>query len=232
MRFRLDLLILDPDPESRNRLKQMAMVLPVVASGRVAFNVSEALRMLGEAHPVDIVFFSQAVPNGPEFVREAKKTTRGKDCAYVIVKRRKGEAGAEAAQSVLEGVDGFIAEPFSVEDLTRVTDLALRMKVVQLGMREEAAMRVILEDSMEQVDKIALSRMRGEETVSGLKKLASLCAKLTQFSSFSLEKYFKLAKSAFVEATPPSESIELQAYGGVSKRVQQAIERRTAKKKQ
>ena len=127
-------ILMDRDMDVRMRLKQATSSVSSFGKVHQATKPEEALDKLRSEGPVDVVFISYQYERQQisDFIKAAKADLAGQDTAYVLVLKRKGESNAALAEYMLTGADGFLFEPFSVDELVEITALATRVKKERL----------------------------------------------------------------------------------------------------
>jgi hypothetical protein len=157
-----DILVVDPNRERRMRLK--AATASVTSFGSVALcsEFKKGLEVLKEGEQRIIVFV------GPEsgeksiraFIDEAKQIPQGQDSAYLLL--LSGDTGkAGLTSSILDGCDGVLIEPFSVDSLVEVTTIAASTHRQRRRAREEAALAHLVPSALNALDSIATSKVTG-----------------------------------------------------------------------
>ena len=149
--------VVDNDMEARMRLKQATNSVPTFGNVKLIGTMEEASRGLTNSNHVDVVFVARRF--GQEeitnFVKACKETQGGRDSAYVLVLKTDDQDSNTVAQNVLIGADGFLLEPYSVDNLVEITELAARVKQERSLEREQAALKFLVEDVIKQVDRVA-----------------------------------------------------------------------------
>jgi len=221
-------MIADPDLQTRMRLKQATA--SVVQFGEVIQigHLNEAVQRIGDGNRWDVIFISHRYTEEEvgRFISRAKETKGGQDTAFIQVMKSKDHQNAAIAQAMLRGADGFLFEPYSVDQLIEITDLSARIKRERSDMRESLAMTLILGDIMTQLDLVAFLKGSGFEVTRSATRLKELCLSL-QGSAASPEnmiRYHGIAVKLFVEAPLPKPMFQAQKYAGVSSRVKKKME--------
>jgi hypothetical protein len=203
-----DILVVDPNRERRMRLK--AATASVLSFGSVALcsEFKKGLEVLKDGDQRIIVFV------GPEsgeksirtFIDEAKQTSQGQDSAYLIL--LSGETGkAGLTSSILDGCDGVLLEPFSVDSLVEVTTLAASTHRQRRRAREEAAIAHLVPSALNTLDAIATSKVTGSSPGEKVRDL-KVYAKAIQGLDESLRTYyFNLVIKESEAMKPPHELI-------------------------
>lgn len=222
---RYEALIVDPDMAIRMRLKQMCS--SVVNFGRVqpVATFQEAMQRLNSDQRTDVIFLASRLDQSgvASFIKEGKATAQGQDCAYILVLQTNSSDGATVAQSMMIGADGVLFEPFSVEQLVEITVLAAKVKKERAAAREEAAIKFLLSDIMNQINLICFSKSAGYETGQAIKHFKQVCSVLQTMEGESLERYYRLCVDTFEAAPVPQDIMGRKKYGGASSRVKKRM---------
>ncbi len=223
-----DALIVDSDIEARMRLKQAST--SVANFGRVlqAGKIAECLEKLQAGQRLDVIFISARFEPDvtAAFIAQAKTLPAGQDAAFVMLMRQRDKESASVASSVLNGADGLLFEPFSVDQLTEITVLAAKVRKERSGAREGAALKFLLSDIINQVDQIAYLKGCNFETGPSVKKLKEMCTVFQALSEESKVLYVQLAIEAFENAPLPKLIYQRKKYSGASSRVQKRMEQK------
>ena len=160
------------------------------------------------------------------FITASKISEGGKEAAYVMVLKANHQDAENIAFSMMEGTDGFLMEPFSVDSLRQVAMIAARVKGEFERARQRAAIALIVGDIMKSLDDLANAKILGDDTVQQRKKLVTSTRALKKLKSGNdLQLYYDLAPEMF-EAGTPRPSL---GYGGASKRVRERARKLSAK---
>ncbi len=228
---KFNLIHIEPDAPARSRFKESTIPVhwfgPLVQVG----TMEDAVGRLNNGLKADIVFFSYRFADdviGP-FVKSVGESKGGEDAAIVQI-MKSDSAGASMASQMLKGVHGFLTEPFSVDGLTEIAMLTVKVKKDKSDEREKAAVRFIVGDIMRQIDRAAFlmsCEMDIGKTVSQIKNLAGI---VKGFSGPTLDAYFKVVLEDFENAPLPSASlIKFKNYKGASARVRKQMQEKLLK---
>lgn len=228
----LSAVLMDRDMDVRMRLKQATSSVSSFGKVHQSTLPKEALDKLRAEGPIDVVFISYQYEKHQivDFIKEAKADPAGQDTAYVLVLKRKGESNAALAEYMLTGADGFLFEPFSVDELVEITALATRVKKERLVARELMAVKLLLKDLINTLDALYLllvSQMVADNTK---KRFVELCSRLHTLQPETKILYFDLAIQMFGRVPVPNRDHLGRPYGGTSKRVKRKLEKRLIEK--
>ncbi len=220
--------IVDSDLDSRMRLKQATSSVHNFGKVQQIAALKEAVSKLSGPDKCDVVFISYKFDQSEvtQFIKEAKQTPHGQDAAYVLVLRGQDQDSQTVASNVMIGADGFLFEPYSVDNLIEITSLAARVKRERSKSREAAALKFLITDVMNQVDLIAFLKQSGYEVGRSLKKFKDLCGVFQTLEGDSKDLYFELAIKMFEEAPLPKTMFQNKKYAGASSRVKRLAEKK------
>jgi DNA-binding NarL/FixJ family response regulator len=221
-------LLLDKDMDVRMRLKQATASVSSFGKVHQSNTPREALEKFRNEGPIDVVFVSyqydkQAIM---DFIKEGKAEQNGQDTAYVLVLPRKRESNGALAEYMLIGADGFLFEPFSVDELVEITALATRVKKERLAAREMIAVKFLLKDLIKHLDALYMLNSMSMNGVATRNRFEQLCSNLQKLHPESRHLYFELAVDMFGRVPTPNMDRMGRRYEGTSRRVKERIERR------
>lgn len=223
-----DAILVDPDLNSRMRLK--AATTSVHNFGQVVQcgTLEEALGRLKGNDNCDVIFISYrfSTEDVQKFIRQGKEAPKGQDSAYIQVLKSNSGDSSTVAQNVIGGADGLLFEPYSVDYLLEITNLAAKVKKDRSSAREKAAIQVIVGELITQVDQLAFLKQANMDLSRALKKLGESTAIIKSLSPESLQIYYSLAVDSF-EAAPVAVNVsKYKQYGGVSARAKKRLEKK------
>jgi hypothetical protein len=172
----------------------------------------------------NVVFVSDRIPQDEisRFIKERRQTKQGQDAAYIIVFSKTSDDSSSVAQNMLVGADGFLFEPYSIDSLVEITELAKTVKRDRSREREATALTMVLNDVLPQIDLVAQLKSSGLDLGPNLKRLREMCALFKTLSGESFTHYTEIAEKKFSEAQIPV--VGKKKYGGVSDRVKKRLE--------
>lgn len=222
--FFLDAMLVDDDLQGRANLKQAALAVPTIRKFRLMNTLEDTLTRLDSTEPCDVVFVSSEFGDAAveEFLANAQRTFRGAHCSYVIVLKANAQHQVAVASAMLGGADAFLAEPYSVDRMSEIANIACNVKLNNMRARKRAAISLLISNIMKEFDKLSTYMSRGFNVDRAKKKFIEACSTLKRMQHDSLAVYCDLAIELFENATLPP----VIGYGGVSNRVRQRLERK------
>jgi response regulator RpfG family c-di-GMP phosphodiesterase len=220
-------MIVDPDLTTRTRLKAATSSVPKFNSASMRNSPWEALEAFkGNGDKVDIVFISYHCDSKEceRLVAEAKQLPASQDAAFIFVSGSKDQDKNTVATQVMQGYDGFLFEPYSVDALVQITELATKVKTDREAARQILATKLITSDLMSQIDLVADLKSHGYGVTKSAEKLKELGSSYQKMVSEASSKSSELAHKLFMDAPVPQEKVKGPTYKGTSERVRRRME--------
>ena len=223
-----DAYLVDSDLDARMRLKQATTSVSSFGKVVQASKLKECIDRLKAGDKADVIFISYRFDREEvmTFIADAKQIPNSQDAAFILVLQTKDQQSSTIANNVLSGADGFLFEPYSVDQLVEITALAAKVKKERSAFREEAALKFLLSDVMNQIDQIAYLKSCEYETGPSLKKFKDMCTVFRALQGESLASYFKIVVDVFEEAPLPKKIFQRKKYAGASSRVAKRMEKK------
>ncbi len=218
---RYNILIIDPDPKSRSMLKDTAMALPSFKKVLFCNSLEDAINFGDGSDAIDVVTVSYRFSGEDvsDFITKVKKTPRGKEWAFINVMKTKHQENEIVAESMLNGLDGFLFEPYSADNLREMAEVTAKIKLRNELARKKGALELFLQEVSKHLDAVALYASQKRVSVIAKNKLTTSCSKLRRFKSEDKELYTEVLTNIFSSA-PPS---LVNQYQGASKRVRERM---------
>lgn len=218
----LDALIIDSNPLSRGFLWQATLAESHFRQVKAVSTLTVALTQLDD-RVFDVILIPSNAPidEVKQFVTDAKQKNGGKEAAYIVVLKVPDQTTEKIAAGIMDGTDGFLFEPFSVDSLKQVAAVASRIKGEHERRRKEAAMKLVIGDLIKALDEYsaAVSNDKGAFQNSRERKaFHKASATLKKFRGNDVGIYLDLAPPMF-EAAPP----RIKFYKGASRRLQKKL---------
>ena len=219
-------IIADSDLDARMRLKQATAAVTNFGKVHQTNSPRETIQRLATGERIDVIFLSYRFETAEisAFIKEAKGMPAGQDAAYILLQKNEDQSASAVASNVMIGADGLLYEPYSVDYLMEITELAARVRKERSDARERGAMQFLVNDIIAQIDLVSTLKAAGYEVGASLKKLKEMCAVFSTLSPTSLEVYYKVAVEQFEKAPVPKALEKKKLYGGASSRVKKRTE--------
>ncbi len=219
---KFDAFIVDSEIDTRMRLRQATSSVTQFGKIHVFSSTRECSQrfQVGGDH-CDVVFLSSKfdTKDVQDFIHVSKETKTGQDTAYILVLGARDQGSGVIANNVMIGVDGFLFEPYSVDQLVEITTLSAKVRKERSAARERIGLTLLLTDIINQVDLVAYLKGLGHEPGTSMKKLKELTHNLGNLSPESFQVYVELAIKIFSEAPVPKKAFKTDNYKGASSRV-------------
>lgn len=221
---RFHLLIIDPSSESRGKLKQAALSLPVFKKVFVCSTIAEAQDGATGVVTPDVVFLSYRIDEEQieAYIKSARETEDGQDCAYCAVLKSQDQSSTNVASGMLGGIDGFIFEPYSADNLREIAEVTAKIKKRGELRRKKAALTVIFREINMHLDAVCFYRKRGKEHTIAIRRLNEAAKNLKRFDGELFPIYVETLIEFFEQVPPPMNL----SYDGASERVKARLEKR------
>ena len=222
---KFDTLVIEPDMNARMRLKQATGSVATFGKVLQAANLSEGDERLRGADRMDVVFVSGQIPQEEvtSFIKRSKENPATQDAAFVLMLKSQNQGSSDIALNVLVGADGLLFEPFSVDSLVEITRLAARVKGERAASREQAAIRFLMSEIIDQISAIAHLKAMKFEASRQIRKLKELCAIFDTLDAEKKALYLEIAVDMFEKAPIPPPP-QVKTYSGASSRVKKKLE--------
>jgi len=193
--------------------------------------LSDAESRFEQEPMVDIALISYEFPEYllRGFIEKAKKATFGIDAAFVLVLPAKDQDSETVAKNVITGADGFLFEPYSVDQLDEIVKLAARVKKERSDARERAAFGLLLDDLLQMVDRASYLKSVEQDTDAQFKKIRAKAKMIYSLEGDRAQIYFETLTDKTMEAPLPRK-IYQEKYKGASKRVRERMEKKLMEK--
>lgn len=223
-----DACVATPDNETRMRLKQAMIAITEFRDIQLFGALDRVLERLSGPERCDVIFVSGRydLKDIEDFVKSAKETKRGRDAAYILVLGSGDQTSSGMASHVMVGADGLLFEPFSVDALQEITELAARVRKERRLVREKLALKFLVEDVIQYIDFVAVAKTYEVEHARSLRKLREVCEVFRTLSDEAMASYFELIVERFCNATLPDATERLNSYHGASVRVKGMVTKR------
>ncbi|HMO16689.1 MAG TPA: hypothetical protein PJ989_01220 [Oligoflexia bacterium] len=221
---RFSAIVIEPVNTKRGYLYQAILTDPHFRKLKGFREIDEALHGLRGGAPVDVILISATFSSEriKAFIAQAKKTESGKEAAYIIITPVDIQTRENVASSMLDGSDGFLFIPFSVDSITEVAKIADAISQKFETERKKAALSILIPNITEALDSLATLAQEGENLAIGKARLKNAVRPVIAIKDQIPDYYFEqLAK--YCENCPPR---VLAKYKTASKRVQAMLERR------
>jgi response regulator RpfG family c-di-GMP phosphodiesterase len=224
---RFNILIVDPDPKSRSTLKDAALSLTSFNKVLFSKNIEEALQFGSGVDQIDVVTLSYrlTMEEISDFIKEVKKTSGGKRWAFITVLKSSDQQNEVIAENMLNGIDGFLFEPYSADNLREMAEVTAKVKFKNEQARLKGALEMYIREVSIHLDAVAFYAAQQRPSVIAKNKLTESCTKLKKFTKENWDIYTSVLSDVLTNVLPP-EGIQ---YQGVSRRVRERMKAKMMK---
>ena len=162
----LNALIIDSRSGSRSRIREAIANTPLIENLTLSHGLRDALLHLEKlGMDYHIVFISSEfdISEMLNFVAKGKASTHGKNAAYVVVLKSRDQESNVMAHNLTNGVDGFLFEPFSVDQLQAIMELSHKIRVSNDDTRIKKSIEIVLFEAFRLVDGAAKRLKNGKD---------------------------------------------------------------------
>jgi plasmid maintenance system antidote protein VapI len=222
----LTFLVLGPVLRSRTKLREVLRTFVYkseVRHDRTLVGVSDQLGAGAEGSKIDLLFIAASF--GQELITSFLEECRSRQSllppVVVFIDDRKLEKGESITALYLDGIDGFISEPYTSEDMLQLIH-ALVSKggtVLDAEAKTKRAAEFLVNDAMAKVEGLAVQQMQGEDPGGyALRDLQQLSSKLAKAAEQDPALYGEMLARVFERAKPASEAMLRQKASRAKKR--------------
>lgn len=192
-------LIVDEAVNSRNRLRQAVIASSPFIEVRVALTVRDALDIATEMNATHLFLSSELLKtHGDDFLTKFA-TLEGK-VSYIMVLQGEQRAPAVIIERFANGVDGFILDPYSAEDIRLVLEQTKEIQGKDTSLRRDAAIRFLLKGSTRLIDQAAVLKLSGKGLGEMTRDIRRQREALERLKPEDNDKYFDMIYNAFQNA--------------------------------
>lgn len=224
---RFNVLIVDPESESRGKLKQAALSLGKFHKVHVVSTLSEGHSKAESGESIDVVFISYRFEReeSQAFIKACKSTKQGEGWAFILVLKAGEQKNEVIADAVMNGANGFLFEPYSADHLQEIAELTARVKMENADKRKMAALKMLLQEVTDHLDAVSALKAAGRDPKIAQKKFHDACKKLGDMRAKDAALYYSVLEDVFTHA--PLRGGD--SYSGVSKRVRARLAKKHMK---
>lgn len=201
--------MITPDSGTRGKLREVLNALIYKAEIKIFRNGREALDSFNASTPPSLIFigFSLGANAIGEFLENVKSLPAAKTPPVVATLDSKvGDNSSAIAALYIQGMTGFISEPYSTSELSKLLEAVLENKgQIQGKDRIRKATGFLLVDAMGQLDQLAAQLWKGEEPCGyPLRELKLISKNLSIVAKEDRSGYLDLMADIFARAKPPA----------------------------
>lgn len=220
----INALIIDPKLDTRVKLKSAMRAISRFRTVIAAADYTDAQRQLTRCK-IDIVFIPESLNDSraTQFRQEVKDSMNARDAAYVVLLDNESDTTTVSA-NLLNGADGFLIEPFSVDTLLQITELAETVKLERQDARVKSAICLLVTEIVGQLGQLARIKKTGGEARLSQELLREMCSVLPELEPRMQEFYFSVLLETLPKLSPPTRrKVSFRSYSGASQRIRKRL---------
>lgn len=204
-------LIIEPDANVRNRL--VVVLKNIIFKGQLNYAKTprDAIAKLAEVGKQDCVIITSALEleGIREFINQAQGTPQGKKALYLVSLAKEEKDSSSIATMFLRGIDGFICEPFSADEIQALLLTAKDARAKQESMQDDTArllatLDFLFVDMIGHIDTVAHKFNQDIEDGYALKSMRETGKTISElFSRIPKEQFERYLIKRFEEAVIP-----------------------------
>jgi plasmid maintenance system antidote protein VapI len=209
----LSVILVIPDLPSKTKLREVLRAVLYKCEVLYERSIKDLEIKLGEAtsNKLDLAFISAKYPHEEisAFLKNVKEVSLKPTPAIILtLPSSSAQSSGVIASWYLEGVTGFISEPYTAQDLADllIKILEQRNKKVQIedSVKSRKASNFLLTDAMNLVDEVARLSAEGKEGGYALRDLKGLSKNFAEHFAQDPKGYEDAIIEPFQKATPPA----------------------------
>lgn len=220
--------VLDTNNERRNRLK-VALGAAGDYGDLSPFNSKDTfIEALPNFEVLDIAFISIdfSVADFKELVRANRAGSKDSDTCFVVMLQQSQKSKETIATFTAAGAEGFLLEPFSVDEAREISHVATGLRAERRLAREIASYQSVARSLVAHFDNLALLKRLNAPLGVAIRAIRESCRMFESLEGESLERAQRIVFAAFEEA-PPARNVLLEIeYAGPSKFVRKRMAER------
>ena len=204
----LSMMIVNGDLTSRSRLREV--IKNCVYKGEISLfqGCKEAIQNLELVGKTDVVLLSFSF--GEETIKELVKNisrSMGASCpAFIVtIEKQTSQTSTKVTSLFLEGVAGFIAEPYSSSELTSLLEIVkVQKEKVDAVLKQKKATQFLMQEAIKRIDEIAkLLVTPKSNTGFAMRELKNISQTLETLFAQDAESYAEIAIDIFEKVPAP-----------------------------
>jgi addiction module HigA family antidote len=204
-------LIIEPDANARNRL--VVVLKNIIFKGQLNYaktpkDAIEKLAVVGQQDCI-IITSTLELDRIKEFIHRAKSTPEGKKSLYLVSLAKEEKDSSSIASMFLRGLDGFICEPYSADEIQDLLLTAKEARAKQESMPDDssrlaATLDFLVVDMIGHIDTVARKLNQDIEDAYALRSMRETGKTLSQlYEKVSKETFERILVRRFEDAKIP-----------------------------
>jgi DNA-binding NarL/FixJ family response regulator len=203
------LLVVAKHPNSRMQIKAVASAFMRIEAILQATTTRQGLDCIKNNQAFDVIFISSQfdTKNITDFITKAKSLPVGRKAAFVLLLKAKHQETSYVAKNILDGVDGFVFEPLSVDSFMEVVqtakDKAKEGPAPMTPAKKKSMMKFLTSDALFHLDKAAQKLAVGQSPGYAMKDFRETAKMLTELANEQEDEYFQIIFDTVEEIPAP-----------------------------
>lgn len=212
----ISIIIINSNIGSRSILREVLKSFLYKVKITYAMSVPEARNLIkqGDGYDVGFIAFEFGQQLILEFINSLKEDGVENAPPFVATIKSRGDGStSDIASLFLDGIAGFISEPYSADDILKLLGtLQSNKDKAPSAQKIKKASTLILNEVVKQIDLVADNLSRGKEknNQQPLKSLKNTSKNLEAFYSQDAEQYTQALVETFEAVKPPKESGQIR----------------------
>ncbi len=198
----LDAVIIEPVLEKRTHFREIAR--DFCKSVSVSSTLQDGAERIRSLKNCDVIYVSSRFDfeAAKQFVANCRKFEVAKDSANLLIAGRELCSESYLAKLSLNGFDGVLVEPASVETFKVSAEIALKARSEKLNLRTRKSIDILVKSLAQQLDELCLKKKTGHIFFMAQEKLKNLGIELKSLNAEGLNLYFETLLECFPERQP------------------------------
>lgn len=206
-------LIVNPELGSRSRLREVIKTSVYHAHIDLAHDVKEAVAKLELNKDIDVVMVSHSI--GEEAIRAlvvsaAEKCSPVPPSYIVTIEKISHKTMSKVTDLYLEGVSGFITEPYSVSDLSSLLEKVREQRgKLSAEVRQKKAIKFLILESIKHINQLSLiARDKESERGPLLREMKEASETLKVLQAKNPDLFAEVMVDAFSQVQAPVKEVQ------------------------
>ena len=226
MTYQLHALIVEPAAGPRNRIRSAISNLQSFAAPHMALSSEEAERAIKNSPSVDLVFISHRIglDSAIALMVSLKAELVARDAAFILLMDGSADRSV-LADIMLKGIDGFLIEPYSVDQLSEVVKIAEKVKAEHRAARFQRAGVLLVKELIDQIDQLSSLVKAGRPAAISKAVLQDMCEAVHRLEPELQANFTSMMVEIFTSIQNPHQSsrVNARSYTGSSERVRKRL---------
>ncbi len=206
---KLSTIIVNPDPDGRSRLKEIIKNCIHKANLHTYSSTKDAIKGIKRDSRIDVIFLSLSLE--PQtikaFIAEASSRLNRTSPLFILTLDDRSVTSMTRATSLyLEGVSGFVAEPFSVDDIQKLLIAVYEhQKKIDQMFKRKKSIELLLNEAIQILDPLTIVALNENgQPGTELRDLRRISASIDPLYTLDPALYIETALEIFEAVPAPS----------------------------